>query len=288
MRPLLRPCLRALLACSLAHADRAAHAQELDPTELAPDPARLERVVLATALDRPLELDVASDGRVFFIELAGRLAVFDPERGRVIDVARIRVFADQENGLLGLARDPTRPVVSVGLSGRLDPPAASEGPASGCWVIDATYTDLGSGAARVLSASARAILRSTRVEAEHWSKRAGTQILDSSTASGGRLVGAVDHENHLVFERVDLAGIARVVASVSSAGAGGTIHLREGASDGASLASFTVEPNGAWEEWFALESPLRPTSGTIDLWVTFENPANPSALLNLDWLEFRR
>src|SRR5262245_42123078 len=67
---------------------------------------RFEVVELARALDRPLELAVAPDGRVFFIELGGRLAVWRPGSRDVVEAGHLDVFADQENGLIGLALDP--------------------------------------------------------------------------------------------------------------------------------------------------------------------------------------
>lgn len=67
---------------------------------------RFEVVELARALDRPLELAVAPDGRVFFIELAGSLKVWRPATRDVLEAGELAVFADQENGLLGLALDP--------------------------------------------------------------------------------------------------------------------------------------------------------------------------------------
>ena len=100
-------------------------------------------------------------------------------------------------------------------------------------------------------------------------------------------VGAVDHRSFVVFDRAVLAGVTRAIVSVSSAGPGGTITLRANAPDGPILASFEVAPNGEWERWFPLESPLEPTAEPCDLHVVFENAEQPSALMNLDWVEFR-
>lgn len=70
------------------------------------DESRLEASVLATGMPRALELDVAPDGRVFFVELAGKLKCFHPKTGEVTLVGTLDVYAEQENGLLGLALDP--------------------------------------------------------------------------------------------------------------------------------------------------------------------------------------
>jgi cytochrome c len=74
--------------------------------ELPFDESRFEATVLAEDLPRPLELDVAPDGRVFFVELAGKLKIYNPKTKATTVAAMFDVFADQENGLLGVALDP--------------------------------------------------------------------------------------------------------------------------------------------------------------------------------------
>lgn len=70
------------------------------------DPSRFELSVLATGLVQPMELAVAPDGTVYFIELAGKLKAFDPKTNSVSLVGELKVTTDQENGLIGLALDP--------------------------------------------------------------------------------------------------------------------------------------------------------------------------------------
>jgi cytochrome c len=70
------------------------------------DPSRFEVTVLAGQLMRPMELAVAEDGRVFFIELDGKLKVYDPASRQVTLVGELKVTTEQENGLIGLALDP--------------------------------------------------------------------------------------------------------------------------------------------------------------------------------------
>ena len=70
------------------------------------DESRLEATELVTQLTRPMELAVAPDGRVFYIELGGQLKVYEPSNGQVSVVGEIKVFQEQENGLIGLALDP--------------------------------------------------------------------------------------------------------------------------------------------------------------------------------------
>ncbi|MFN0127759.1 MAG: PQQ-dependent sugar dehydrogenase [Verrucomicrobiales bacterium] len=77
-------------------------------SELPEPPAdvRYSVEVLAEGMALPMELDMASDGRVFFIEIAGRLSLWKPETGTVVEAGRIEVATEQENGLLGFALDP--------------------------------------------------------------------------------------------------------------------------------------------------------------------------------------
>lgn len=70
------------------------------------DENRFSDTVLAKDLQRPLELDIAPDGRVFFIELDGKLKIHHPDTGETTLAAEIEVFAKQEGGLIGLTLDP--------------------------------------------------------------------------------------------------------------------------------------------------------------------------------------
>lgn len=157
---------------------------------------------------------------------------------------------------------------------------------SGSLVLDAAYTDTGSDTAEAITGTARRVLRTRRVEAEHFSWREGNQSLDSATASGGTFIGAINADSFLAFEAVDLAGVARVCCRVSSAGVGATVEFRAGALDGALVASFEMVPNGAWEEWFDVEAPVAAEAGARDLFIRFVNPAGGGGLMNLDSVEF--
>ena len=70
------------------------------------DASRFEVAVLATGLKQPMELSVAPDGTVYFIELDGKLKAYDPRQATVRLVGELTVTTAQENGLIGLALDP--------------------------------------------------------------------------------------------------------------------------------------------------------------------------------------
>ena len=54
----------------------------------------------------PMEIAVAPDGRVFFIERAGILKCWDPRTKATTVAAKLPVFTGLEDGLIGLALDP--------------------------------------------------------------------------------------------------------------------------------------------------------------------------------------
>ncbi|MFT7671113.1 MAG: cytochrome c, partial [Planctomycetota bacterium] len=70
------------------------------------DPERFELEVLASGMDKPLELAVSPDGRVFIVQQTGEVFCYEPQSGALTLAAKLDVFSEQENGLLGIALDP--------------------------------------------------------------------------------------------------------------------------------------------------------------------------------------
>jgi len=54
----------------------------------------------------PMEIAVAGDGRVFFVERAGRVRVLDPRSQTTTTLASLVVSSEMEDGLLGITLDP--------------------------------------------------------------------------------------------------------------------------------------------------------------------------------------
>ena len=77
-----------------------------EPREGSPTESSFEKVALDDNTANPMELAVAADGRVFYVELGGTVKVYDPEGGAVRTAAQIPVHRGNENGLLGIALDP--------------------------------------------------------------------------------------------------------------------------------------------------------------------------------------
>ena len=70
------------------------------------DPARFETTTLQSGLRQPMELAVAPDGTVFWIEFEGRLMSLGRGQHEPRLVGQLTVTTAQENGLIGLALDP--------------------------------------------------------------------------------------------------------------------------------------------------------------------------------------
>jgi cytochrome c len=76
-----------------------------------PEENRFVKTILSDDLNEPMELAVADDGRVFFIERSGKLAVYLPDVNETRVVYTFDVLPDTKegfgNGLLGLTLDPS-------------------------------------------------------------------------------------------------------------------------------------------------------------------------------------
>ncbi|GAA2111408.1 hypothetical protein GCM10009802_09040 [Streptomyces synnematoformans] len=72
----------------------------------APDQDTFEKVTLDDGTHDPMELDVAPDGRVIYIQRGGDVRVFDPATRSTTTAGTLRVYTGGEDGLIGLALDP--------------------------------------------------------------------------------------------------------------------------------------------------------------------------------------
>ena len=89
--------LAALLACLVW--STAAWAQQ-------PGAGDFQKVTLDDNTQNPMELDIAPDGRVFYIERDGRLMIWKPDSQQTVTAGTVPVTRSQENGLLGLTLAP--------------------------------------------------------------------------------------------------------------------------------------------------------------------------------------
>lgn len=68
--------------------------------------ANFQLQTLDGGLTEPMQLSIAPDGRIFYIERAGRLKVYKPQTSSAAVAAQLPVFTGHEDGLLGIALDP--------------------------------------------------------------------------------------------------------------------------------------------------------------------------------------
>lgn len=75
-------------------------------TPRVPEENRFAQVVLETNLNEPTELELLGDGRLLYLQRRGAVKLYDPEEGRVRQIAELPVYTKEEDGLLGVAKDP--------------------------------------------------------------------------------------------------------------------------------------------------------------------------------------
>ncbi|MBY0275759.1 ThuA domain-containing protein, partial [Candidatus Binatia bacterium] len=78
----------------------------LDGIRWAAGPPTWSAIPVSRQARNPLTMDVAPDGRVFYVERTGEVWVWSPKSGRVSLAAQFDVSLYGENGLLGIALDP--------------------------------------------------------------------------------------------------------------------------------------------------------------------------------------
>lgn len=78
----------------------------LDYSGVKPEENRFSKQVLVEGLDEPMQMDIASDGRIYVAERRGDIKVYDPVKSQIKTVGTIPVTSRYEDGLLGLALDP--------------------------------------------------------------------------------------------------------------------------------------------------------------------------------------
>ncbi|MER6951967.1 ThuA domain-containing protein [Nonomuraea sp. NPDC000554] len=65
-----------------------------------------EKVTLDDNTADPMELDVAADGRVFYIQRKGEIKIFKPDSHSTVTAATLDVYNGGEDGLVGMELDP--------------------------------------------------------------------------------------------------------------------------------------------------------------------------------------
>ncbi|GAB4016895.1 ThuA domain-containing protein [Spirosoma koreense] len=74
--------------------------------KVTPEQNRFVKTILVNDLNSPMELAIASDGRVFFTELFGNLSMYDPKTGKSTLIHKLPITNMGGTGLIGIALDP--------------------------------------------------------------------------------------------------------------------------------------------------------------------------------------
>ncbi|NGN63951.1 carbohydrate-binding protein [Streptomyces sp. A7024] len=65
-----------------------------------------EKVALDDDTADPMELDVAADGKVYYVQRAGEVQIFDPATHQTTTAGKLDVYTGGEDGLVGMELDP--------------------------------------------------------------------------------------------------------------------------------------------------------------------------------------
>ena len=87
-----------LFACQEDQVDK----KVIDVTE----ESRYNKVVLSLGLNEPTEFVVLPDKRIILTERRGAVKLFSPADNSIREIAKIPVYSEQEDGLMGIALDP--------------------------------------------------------------------------------------------------------------------------------------------------------------------------------------
>src|SRR5688572_9703681 len=90
-------CLIPLLFPALLHAAEAV------------DPLRYKKEVLVSGCSDPMQMGIAPDGRVFFVERAGAVKMWEPKSRRTVTLGTFPSPVSGDTGALGLALAPDFP-----------------------------------------------------------------------------------------------------------------------------------------------------------------------------------
>ncbi len=102
----MKPTRHLLIVASVLCFSVRAVAQDPDRDIFTQDASRFEKEVLAAGLSDPLQLDIAKDGRVFFVERKGAVKMWEPTSRRTLTIGNFPAATGGDAGALGLALAP--------------------------------------------------------------------------------------------------------------------------------------------------------------------------------------
>ncbi|MDT0566903.1 PQQ-dependent sugar dehydrogenase [Streptomyces sp. DSM 3412] len=232
-------------------------------------------------------LELPQDGQLFAFgdAVPFKVRVSDPEDGRPIDCAKVKVtfiLGHDSHGHPVTSANGCTGTIQTSADGGHDENANIFG------VFDAEYTDGGGGGQAPLTTHDQNVVQPTHRQAEHYGDSSGIAVQSKPTAHGGKTVGDIDDGDWISFEPYVLSDATKITARVSSGGAGGKLEVRAGSPTGRLLGSATVPVTGGWENFQDVTANLsRAPRGTTTLHLVFKGTGS-SGLFDVDDFTFTK
>ncbi|MEU8861897.1 PQQ-dependent sugar dehydrogenase [Streptomyces umbrinus] len=242
------------------------------------------RIVVGNTAPK-VTLQLPEDGQLFSFgdAVPFKVKVTDPEDGRSIDCAKVKV-----SFVLGHDSHGHPLTTANGCSGTIQTSAdgGHDEDANIFGVFDAEYTDNGGGGQEALTTHDQNVVQPRHRQAEHYGKSEGVTIQTKATAHGGRTVGDINNRDWISFEPYVLSNATKITARISSGGTGGKLEVRAGSPTGRLLGTATVPVTGGWENFQDVSANLtKAPRGTTTLYLVFKG-SGTGALYDVDDFTF--
>ncbi|MFF6779526.1 PQQ-dependent sugar dehydrogenase [Streptomyces sp. NPDC012510] len=242
------------------------------------------RIVVGNTAPK-VTLELPQDGQLFAFgdAVPFKVRVSDPEDGRPIDCAKVKVtfiLGHDSHGHPVTSANGCTGTIQTSADGGHDENANIFG------VFDAEYTDGGGGGQAPLTTHDRHVVQPKHRQAEHYGDSSGIAVQSKDTAHGGKTVGDISHGDWISFEPYVLSNATKITARVSSGGAGGKLEVRAGSPTGRVLGRTTVPATGGWENFQDVTANLsRAPRGTTTLYLVFKGSGS-GGLFDVDDFTF--
>jgi glucose/arabinose dehydrogenase/PKD repeat protein len=156
------------------------------------------------------------------------------------------------------------------------------------YVVEGMYSDRGgAGGAAPLTGVGTALLQPKHKQAEHFSGQSGVQVQTTGDPQGGaENVWDIHNNDWISFSPMNLQNITQVTYRAASAGLGGTIEVHVDSPTGTLISTATIPVTGGWQTYTNVTANITNPGGTHTLYFVFKGGAPPTALFNLNWIDF--
>ncbi|WNZ07498.1 PQQ-dependent sugar dehydrogenase [Streptomyces sp. 11x1] len=244
------------------------------------------RIVVGNTAPK-VTLELPQDGQLFAFgdAVPFKVKVSDPEDGRPIDCAKVKVtfiLGHDSHGHPVTSANGCTGTIQTSADGGHDENANIFG------VFDAEYTDGGGGGQEPLTTHDQNVVQPTHRQAEHYGDSSGVAVQTKPTAHGGKTVGDISNGDWISFEPYVLSNATKITARISSGGAGGKLEVRAGSPTGRLLGRATVPVTGGWDTFQDVTANLsRAPRGTTALYLVFKGSGS-GGLFDVDDFTFTK